>query len=704
MFYLSKKWYDKIEDILCDVEFIRKNKNIKYSNISSVFDIETSSFYIEKEKQSCMYCWVFGINGKCIRGRTWEEFLNVIDIIINFYYINLENRFVIYIHNLSFEFQFIKNLFDWENVFSIEERKPIYALTKKGIEFRCSYILSGYSLSILGKNLNKYKVEKLLGDLDYDLIRHSKTPLTDKEWGYVLNDGLVVMAHIQEEIERLGNINKIPYTKTGYVRNLFKEKCLKGSNKYSYSKLMKFLTINEDVYNQLKRGFIGGYTHGNHNHINKTVKNVYSLDFTSSYPYCFLSEKYPMTPFNEYVIKDKKDFLDKINKFACLFDITFYNLKSKIDFEHYISKSKCSYVEDYIIDNGRIVNATILQTTINENDYKIIEKCYEWDYIEVGNFKISQKAYLPKEFIEIILELYKKKTMLKNVIGYESEYMCSKEMLNSCYGMCVTDPCKDDIIYDNENGWYLNKGNVEELLSKYNTSISRCLYYAWGVWNISYARYNLWTGILECKNDYLYSDTDSLKITNYENHKIYFDNYNIESQNKIKKCLSFHNISYNKSTPKTKNGVIKLLGVWDYEGNYNYFKTLGAKRYIYYDNELHITIAGVNKKNGKEYLIYKYKTIDNIFKNFKDGLEFPSEYEDKNDLDEKGKPKIKNASGKLCHTYIDKYISGEIVDYLGNVSSYCEFSSVHLEKTSYVLSLDKLFIEYLLGKKGSELI
>ena len=61
----------------------------------------------------------------------------------------------------------------------------------------------------------KYKIEKKVGDLDYSLLRHSNTHLTDTELGYCINDVKVVMAYIQEKIEHDGNIAKIPLTKTG---------------------------------------------------------------------------------------------------------------------------------------------------------------------------------------------------------------------------------------------------------------------------------------------------------------------------------------------------------------------------------------------------------------------------------------------------------------------------------------------------------
>ena len=78
--------------------------------------------------------------------------------------------------------------------------------------------------------------------------------------------------------------------------------------------------------------------------------------------------------------------------------------------------------------------------------------------------------------------------------------------------------------------------------------------------------------------------------------------------------MNHYGIPLELASPKTIKGIEKPLGVWDYEGNYSRFKTLGAKRYMYeIDNDIHITVAGVSKKSGSEYLKYKYKTNDKIF-------------------------------------------------------------------------------------------
>lgn len=685
-----------MNDILCDIDVINKKKK-SYLNIPSVFDIEATSFYnSNNEKQCCMYAWVFGLNGRCIRGRTWQEFIELIDRLVEAYELSVEKRLIIYVHNLSYEFQWFKNYFEWENVFSLDTRKPLYAVTKNGIEFRCSYLLSGYSLEILGENLTKYKVSKLKGDLDYRLMRHSKTKLTEKEWGYILNDGLVVMAHIQEEIERLGDITKLPLTKTGYVRELCKEKCLKGSDRWDYVKLIKTLTLTPEDYKQLRRTYMGGFTHANINYVDRTIKNVHSFDFTSSYPAVMLSEKYPMSKAMPTIIESEEHFLKCLKSYCCMFDCKFYNIRAKVSFENYISVSRCINAEHYILNNGRIIEADTAFISLTEQDFFIIAELYEWDYIEVSNFKRFYKSYLPKDLILTILSLYKDKTELKGVDEKIVEYLVSKGMINAVYGMCVTDPCRDEILYE-DNNWSVKKADIETLIEKYNTNKQRVLYYPWGVWVTAYARRNLFSGILEFKNDYIYSDTDSLKVLNVEKHRDYIEKYNKEITEKVHKCLSFYDIDTSLAEPKTIKGVKKPIGVWEYEGEYSRFKTLGAKRYITeQNNDISITIAGVSKNAGKEYLKTKYQNNTNIFNAFAEDLHFPSTY-DKDGIEA-------NGSGKLCHTYIDTYMEGEIIDYMGEKYVYNEQSGVHMENTDYTLSLDSEFMKLILGIKGGHLI
>lgn len=658
---------------------------ITYYNIPCSFDIETSSFYNNDEKVAIMYEWTFGINGLVIIGRTWKQFILMMKVISNYLATDPKHRLVCYIHNLGYEFQFMRRYFEWYKIFALEERRPIYALTEDGIEFRCSYLLSGYSLAKLGENLLKYKVKKMVGDLDYNLIRHSRTKLTDKELQYCINDVLVVMNYIQEKLETESKICYIPKTNTGYVRNYCRNYCFyeygksrkKSHKKQRYINLMSTMKLVVPEYKQLKRAFAGGFTHASVFFSGKVVEDVTSVDFTSSYPAVMIAEQFPMSSSEEIEITSKEDFYHNLKYYCCLFDVHFEGLESTFLYENYISESHCFNKKGIITNNGRIVSADSIDLTITEQDFLIIMRTYKWKVLKVGNFRRYHKGYMPKDLIKAILRLYENKTTLKGIDEKIIEYMRSKGMLNSTFGMCVTDIARDEILYDIE--WDHKAPELQEVLDKYNKSNSRFLFYPWGVWVTAYARRNLWTGILECKEDYIYSDTDSIKLRNYEKHKEYFDKYNTIITNQLHKTIENLHLNEEKLHPKTIKGIEKPIGVWDYDGHYKRFKTLGAKRYMveYDDGKVSLTVSGLNKKTAIPYLKQKYG--DNIFEGFDKHLYVPREY-----------------TGSNTHTYIDNERTGTIIDYLGNEYNYKEETSVHIEGSEYTLSLSKEYTDYIL--------
>ena len=499
---------------------------------------------------------------------------------------------------------------------------------------------------------------------------------------------MIVMCYIQERIEIDGDITKIPLTKTGYVRNYCREMCLytckshkKGGQKFkTYHEMIKSLSIEVDEYKQLKRAFMGGFTHSNAINTNIVLQDVKSFDFTSSYPYCMISEMYPMSK-GKVIDVDENTFEKYLNQYCCVFDIQFTNLIASLNYENYISYSKCYKCVNPVINNGRLVCCDSMWTTITNVDYDIIKRCYSWDGIKIANFRIYQKGYLPTQFVKSIIKLYQDKTQLKGVEGKEVEYMQSKEMLNSCYGMCVTDIARDEFIYECDN-WSTVKPTDEKLedeLYKYNKSKKRFLFYVWGIFVTAYARRNLFSGIFEFGNDYIYSDTDSIKVINYNNHMEYINNYNELTQRKLQKACQYHDLDMAELQPKTIKGETKLLGIWDNDGVYDAFKTLGAKRYMYKQgNDYHITIAGTNKHLGSEYI----KSLSDPFNAFNDGLIIPPQF-----------------TGKLTHTYIDETKRGVIIDYKGVAVEYETLTGIHMEQCEYNLSLASSYIDYLQGVK-----
>lgn len=694
MIYTYKNDLDKFLSLFNDVKLVHKIGTKKnYYNIALSFDIETSSFYIDDNLESCnnpdfqkvsnMYIWQLAFNDNVIYGRYWKEFLDLIRKLTLKLNTDDVDRLIIYVHNLSYEFQFIYKMFTWFDVFAISERKPIYALTSTGVEFRCSYILSGYNLDTLAKNLQNQNIKKLVGNLDYSLIRHNDTPLTDDELEYCFNDVLIVTEYINELIEEYGDITKIPYTQTGKVRNYVRKNCFALNPNYKY--FIKNLTLTPLEYKKLQLCYSGGFTHSNAINTGVKIADVSSYDFTSSYPYVMLSEKYPMSKGHKIQITSNEQFEKLLKNYCCLFTIHLENVKPKTYNENILQFSKCYNVKKPILNNGRIVECEQCELVVNEIDFYNINLFYNYTGLSVSDFYAYEKDYLPKEIIESILVLYENKTKLKGVKGEEKEYLHSKEMLNSIYGMCVTNTMKENIIFNGLEWIKDSSFNLNDSIKNYNEDRNRFLFYPWGVWVTSYARKNLLSGIISVGKDYIYADTDSIKLTNRDKHLNYFETYNKDVEKKLKEMCEHYQIDFNRCKPKTIKGVEKLIGVWDYEETYKHFKTLGAKRYIVEENtgDFSITVAGLSKKAVEYIQKESNKHKIDVFDFFDNYMYVPT-----------------NETYKNTHTYIDTEYICFITDYTGNRKKVMCKSGVHLSPCDFTLNLSDMYLDYLVKSKN----
>lgn len=687
---------DQIDSVISacqdEINYVKK-KGIQYLNLPVSFDIETSSVEC-KNKVGIMYGWTFCFFGLTVLGRTWNEFLIMIKRIRELLELSDKRYIVIYIHNAEFEFQFLRKKFIWKSVFAMSERRPITATTVDGIEFRCSYLLSGKNLNELSQE-SELDIFKKVGDLDYSLIRHPGTPLTPEEISYMINDVKIVVEYIQNKIESDGNIVRIPMTKTGYVRKLVRNNCLykdsitgeKKNKYYKYHKFIESLSLEPNEYIMAKRAFQGGFTHCNSIWTEAIVDNVASADLTSSYPAQMIAQLYPMSKGEIIKINNQSELEHLIGNYCLLFDIEFNNIRPKLWYDHPISTSKCFLLDNPTEANGRVVYADCLRTTITEQDYIVYNKFYEWDSIRIGKCYKYRRERLPKDYIISILNLYVTKTQLKGIESEANEYQRTKELLNSTYGMTVTDIIRPVIGYDNnEEEWTQTEPNLNEELEKYNKSKTRFLSYLWGIWITAYARKSLFYAIQAIGEDYIYSDTDSVKYVNFEKHQPFFESYNKYIRQLLLKTCEAYRLEPKLIEPESIDGVKHLLGAWTDEGIYSKFKTLGAKRYIYTQNDkLKITIAGLGKHIGSDYI----SSQPDPFEFFSNEMFIPAE-----------------KTGKLTHTYIDEVRTGTVTDYLGNKYKYSEDSSIHLSPCEFSLNMSKFYLEYLLNlggrKNGSE--
>lgn len=622
----------------------RKNK---FDNTVYSFDIETTSYIkhngklyqadkyqelTKKEQEVCiygsnMYIWQFSINDIVYYGRTWQELKQFLDKLNEV----VPVKKIVFVHNLAFEFQFIKSYFNFEEVTARKSHKVMKCkMSDYNIEFRCSYMMSNVALKKLPDIFN-LPVEKMTGDLDYTKIRTPLTKLNKKELKYCENDCLVVYYYIRYELTTYETVEKIPLTSTGHVRRELKRITSKD---YGYKRLVS-RAVNTDphIYNLLIQAFMGGYTHANWLYTDEIIKNVDSWDFTSSYPYVMVTHKFPATKFRTCNINKLED----MNKrFAYLLVVKFTNLKSKY-FNNILSQSKCRNVRGGKYDNGRIISASELEVTITDVDFRLILQAYECKY-QILECYYSVYDYLPKKLINFVLDKYVLKTQYKGVTGKEIEYSRQKGLFNSLYGMSVTNNIRDEVTYDNISGWSETPISNEEILKKLQEEEKTgFLSFSYGCWITAYARNNLLKNLMKLDQYVIYADTDSLKLKEGYDKQV-IEDYNNFVKHKIKYVSEQLKIPYEKFAPKDIKGKERMLGLFDDDGHYNEFITQGAKKYaVKVGDEVHITVSGVPKcasvalkgdlNNFKNNLVFEFKDSGKNLLIYTEGQE-PIEIED----------------------------------------------------------------------------
>lgn len=430
-----------------DIWISKKGKNKHcYLELYCGFDIET---YTTESHNGYMYIWQFSIYGKdgnfIIIGRTWDEFVKLINLLIYDLNLSKERRLIIADANLSYEHQFMKKHFQgrWSKVFAKEKRQPIYAVIDDCVEFRDVLMITGGSLKTLAKEYTT--TQKLSGDLDYSIPRTYKTPigsetLGEKELQYCYNDVAILSEFMQYLFNKYIKLDKwIPLTKTGLLRREVKKALASRGNgvkRNIMQEVYRCFPKDYELYSTLMQWcFRGGYTHGNVRHAGKVLHNVKSYDITSSYPYTMLAyDGFPVSPLKQ---ENPSDFEKLYNsgKYCLIFRCIFTNIKAKTD--HAIeSKSKCLVISNNaIIDNGRVRSSAVMEVIISELDFINYHLFYTWDSIKIVWVYSSLKGRLPKYLIMPIAKAYEEKAKLKKGGKNKSpEYALQKALVNSGYG------------------------------------------------------------------------------------------------------------------------------------------------------------------------------------------------------------------------------------------------------------------------------
>lgn len=600
-----------------------KNKKIyEYLDIIATFDTENTSYFDRKTEKwdAFTFLWGFCIDGLIIVGRTMQEFTKFLKRIHNTF--NLGNKkLVVYVHNLAYDFTFIwKFLVKLDpdfDVFATDTRK-LLTFNAFGFEFRCSYRLFNMSLEKALINEKGTIYRKASGDFNYKKFRLPTDGLTRIEWKYFCLD---LIGHYDLMKNKLHNeeknIKSIMLTSTGFVRTDLRDICLgyghskKTPEQKAYKKYIKKFELTPLQYTMLEHQKQGGDTHGNRAYINTLIDwcESDSGDIQSSYPAeIILSNDFATSSYMAYgEIESEKEFIKVLKKYSCLFFIRFEHIKIKPNnpFDN-ISVSKIINRDSNVIsiDNGRLIEGENILLCINEIDYELIQRNYDYKNFKVSAMQVAEKGYLPKLLRDGVFHYFEGKCRLKLECKKHPEdenlkylYAKFKNRINACFGMMMTNPVRPQVeLKENDEGvieWCVTEPDIEKELKKYYSSPKTFLHYAWGCTVTSLARRSLQNMREACIGETgtaVYWDTDSCKGFDFDFESI--KAFNKQQRERV----------INEGYLVSIEGREFVLGDIDVEtanDRYKKFITLGAKKYAYEDSTgLHITIAGVKKKEG----------------------------------------------------------------------------------------------------------
>ena len=584
-----------------------KKGNRSYCDYFGTLDIETTSilkkrFPLIKKSFGFMYIWQCCLDGICVAGRTWVEYQMFIEKIESL--LPCGSKLVMYVHNLSFELQFMRNFFNFTEIFARKKRKVIRA-TAGRVEYRCSYFLTNMGLAKFTQKTPGVIAKKMDGEeFDYTVLRYADTELTNDQYGYAICDVLGLWQGMCTKLEE-DDLFTIPMTSTGYVRRDYRDVC---RNSKEHMKRFYKLRLDADQYILCKEASRGAISGSNFVHTNELLEFLQSFDIKSSYPFQMMTKYFPSSKFIRYTPKYNSELFNwLLDTKCCLIEWYCRDLKLKrYNGIPYISKAKCRAIEGHKTGNGKVFSADKIGMCCTEIDFRIIQQHYTFDEESVVILQINacDRGMLSEPFRTHLGYMFQEKTNLDGVDKFL--YDKFKNKINASFGMMLTDIVNPEILYDpmGKDIWYKDDSlTIDDYLNKYYSSYTSFLSYQDGVWVLAHARDDLNKGMNIMGDDLVQVDTDSVKgLCDMVDYRPMFDQLNNEI---ISKADSYNVPPY----AVNRDGKKVYLGTWEFEHDkgsdkgytYRYFKTLGAKKYCYDTGDgsgMHITVAGLAKSSA----------------------------------------------------------------------------------------------------------
>lgn len=497
---------------------VRKNNHAKaeFINLTCALDIETTS----TETDGFLYTIQANFGGMNVLVRYVEDWLRIVDMLVENFELTPERKLVIYVHNLGYEHMYLTQImrerYGLADILLTKSRKPLYIRYNNGIELRDSLKLFQKSLAGATKGLPH---AKLAGNLDYKMYRTPDTPLSPDEWNYCIND----VQGLYEAIERLKwehgfNSATIPLTNTAMVIEEINKYCRKDGK---CMQAMKDLKLDKRQTRLAYKCMAGGDTHGTRWRAGRVYHDCNSYDLKSAHPSQQILKKFPSGKPITLPGGTTLAELDALTEsgYGWIAQLFIYDFAIRPECPNpTISVSKCEQIkEPRGTDNGRLLGALGALVYMDSNDFQRFREGYDFDESDVVAVEAVAfyLKYLPDGYREAILDKFKTKESASD--GLERGF--AKICVNTVYGASAQKTVRDEYSLPDADGlldanrlsWECNLEQLEEKdVAKKQTNKFPFL---WGLWTASLTRLDLWRLQKEVGWEKLiYWDTDSVKF------------------------------------------------------------------------------------------------------------------------------------------------------------------------------------------------
>lgn len=529
----------------------RKPKEVWYA------DFETTQ---PTNNRVSVYLWVCLKGGTIHKGYDIKSFIEFIK----------DKSYIIYFHNLKFDFSYIQyyliqNEIDYK---LLEKKGQIYSVRLFDVELRDSLNLMPITLKDIGElYCTKYKKTSI----DYEVYEGHTA--TSEEIEYCINDCMVLEEGLNVYLDGLEKI----INEAGCPEDITKKVRRKLTNSGIAFEVFKYMSNFDDLcpktthseYELFKGAYKGGYVYSN----NMGIKsNVQMIDNNSMYPYIYST--IPL-PYGKGIYCRCEEDIKKYK---------FYILKVNIKYE-----LKDGYIPIIGGSVGRYTTCHYKVSSDGEfeelvfcnSDFELIKEFYDIEYDYLWGYGFETKEHFFKKYADTFVKIKNENKGIKRALA--------KVMLNSPYGKTAMNGFTEIKKY-----FIDDEGVIKSEITGYEIDESEYQYLPIAIAITAGARHLLLTTARDIGfENVLYMDTDSIKYLN--------------------KPVSF---KFDSQT----------LGAWKDEGLCEYFKTIAPKKYVYYHNGiLSYTCAGFSKTILNKEMLHNenvsHETALEYMKNFDSGLE-----------------------------------------------------------------------------------